>query len=165
MDCNRLFPPVRDLELLDPHFKQKVKAWLSACPQIAVSETLRSAERQKCLREHGRSWVERSNHQDGLAVDVYFKEKPHYPPSGDPAWMEVIGEAKKFGIDSGYTLWGTDTVHFQDDGTEYLPEPFDEADMNSAMWNTLEDIKGELTAMQEALHARNNDLRRIDNVK
>lgn len=164
---------IRDIDLLTEPFKSKVKDWLAACPQIAVHETLRTQARQDYLRSIGRSWVQRSNHQDGIAVDVHFKAEPHFPPSGDAKWTEIITKAKTYGIDSGYTLWGTDTVHFQDDGTPYQSDNQSSATLpadvvqviqdtimqNSQLWHSLSDAKDEIDAMQHSLHSTNNALR------
>ena len=110
----------KDLKLLEDNFEKKARSFLQEMKDIdemKVSETLRTAERQKYLIANNKSWVKVSNHQLGKAMDLYFAEKPHYPPSGDKRWVKASKIAKKHGIDCGGVLWGMDWVHFQDDNS------------------------------------------------
>lgn len=109
----------RDITTLEPGFLSKVIPWLKECPQINVHEALRSDERQEYLISTGASQVARSNHQDGLAVDVHFREAPHFPDGADARWETVRETARKHGIISGWDLWKWDANHFQDDGVPH----------------------------------------------
>ena len=60
----------RLLDKLEPSFKVKVEKFIAECPQIFITESWRSEERQKELRAAGLSQVAHSNHQDGKAVDI-----------------------------------------------------------------------------------------------
>lgn len=84
----------RKLDKLTPEFREKVEKFLKACPQVFVTESWRSEERQAELVKAGLSFVKRSNHQDGLAVDVAFTG-PELYPADMKAWRKVADEAKK----------------------------------------------------------------------
>lgn len=86
---------------------------------FVVTEGLRTAERQQALLARGKSWVKRSRHQDGLAVDVMA-----LPRDGSdnwaPAHYHVIYQAfAKAAQQLGANLtWGghwnvRDYVHFE----------------------------------------------------
>lgn len=169
MDCNTLFPSERRLDRLHPVFRARVEAWLAETPQIAVHEAWRSEERQQCLRRAGKSWVHRSKHQDGLAVDVHFKTAPHFPVGSDARWNAVRASAKKHGLVSGYTLWGTDANHFQwheDTPPHSTVEDIMQAHLSahSALWHTLEAAESQLKTARETLHQMNNQIRAFLNI-
>lgn len=107
----------RDIKLLTPSFKIKVEKWISEVNKwweiIFLTETWRSEERQKELRKLWLSKVKRSNHQDGLAVDIWFRWAELYPKDY-AIWRKVADIAKKYGIDWWYDLWKWDKPHFQD---------------------------------------------------
>jgi len=103
----------RSLEKLRPWFRQRVEQLLATHPEVAVHEAWRSEERQAYLRKTGASKIERSKHQDGLAVDIHFKEAPHFPKSSDLRWDPVRRTAHHLGIDNGWDLWRWDGNHFQ----------------------------------------------------
>lgn len=170
MSCQNTHPASRDIEQLHPIFRARVQAWLSEVPYISVHEARRSDARQTCLLKEGKTWVPRSNHQDGLAVDVHFKEAPHFPAASDARWKPVIKAAARHGIESGWTLWGTDTNHFQmkppfpteDEKVDYQPLSTEEEQIiqNSAMWHVFRRIEHECAAARTTLHEQNNHLRK-----
>jgi len=108
----------RDIEKLSEPFRSKVKAFLPLCPQIFVTEALRSSERQLELRHQGLSKVVVSNHQKGLAIDIAFHGNELYPESMEK-WREVADKAKACGIDWGYDLWQWDKPHLQCNGKPF----------------------------------------------
>jgi len=109
--------PYKLLDKLSKPFQEKVKKWFSEVNKdsevIFVTETWRSEERQKELVRLWLSKVARSNHQDGRAVDIWFRGKELYP-TNDKLWRRVADIAKKYGIDWWFDLWKWDKPHFQD---------------------------------------------------
>lgn len=89
-----------------------MERFLAECPEIFVTESWRSEERQKELVAAKLSYVKRSNHQDGLAVDIGFNGPDLYP-ADMKRWRNVADVAKKHGIDWGFDLWNWDKPHFQ----------------------------------------------------
>ena len=112
MSCSQ-FKPERSLYGLEPSFKRKALLFLFLCPQIFVTETTRSKERQECLVKNGFSRVAQSLHQDGQAIDIAFLGDDLYPWS-NKAWETIADVAYRCGIDWGYELWNWDKPHFQD---------------------------------------------------
>lgn len=102
----------RDIIKLKKGFLDKVIPFLKDNPEIFVTEAWRSEERQKELISKWLSKVKRSNHQDWLAIDIWFKGKELYPVDMKK-WRKVADSAKKYGIDWGYDLWKRDKPHFQ----------------------------------------------------
>lgn len=74
---------------------------------IDVTETWRSAERQKELRATGRSKIARSLHQDGLAFDIHNDGKEGL--YNDAVMRKCAVIAKKIGLS-----WGGDFNNFYD---------------------------------------------------
>lgn len=107
----------RLLDKLNPIFKKKVELFLWEVNKseevIFVTESWRSTERQKELVKAGLSFVARSNHQDGLAIDIAFRGAELYPKEYNK-WRAVADIAKKYQIEWGYDLWEWDKSHFQD---------------------------------------------------
>ena len=114
----------RGTDKLAPKFRDKVEKWIAEVNKTAktifITETYRSEERQKELVAAGLSQVKRSNHQDGLAVDIAFTGAELYP-ADQKKWRTVADIAKKYGIDWGYDLWTWDKPHFQDNGKPIEP--------------------------------------------
>jgi len=115
-DCG-LIPANRNLFDLKKSFYQKVSLFLFLCPQIFITESTRTQERQDCLVENGLSKVAQSFHQKGLAVDIAFRGEELYPRDTQK-WVELARVAKQCGLDWGFDLWKWDKCHFQDDFTE-----------------------------------------------
>jgi hypothetical protein len=69
----------RDRDSLCPDMRRKADAiFTQLCAEgyhPIITETGRTAERQKWLRAHGRSKIVRSKHQDGRATDFAFSVK------------------------------------------------------------------------------------------
>ena len=106
----------RNLDKLSPIFLKKVTGFLQEVNKekevIFITESWRSAERQKELRKLWLSQVDHSNHQDWLAIDIWFRWQELYPKD-DKQWRMVANIAKKHGIDWWYDLWKWDRPHFQ----------------------------------------------------
>lgn len=107
----------RLLDKLNPTFKKKVELFLWEVNKngevIFVTESWRSAERQKELVQKWLSFVSRSNHQDWLAIDIWFRWTEPYPKDFTK-WRAVADIAKKHQIEWWYDLWKWDMPHFQD---------------------------------------------------
>ncbi len=109
----------KNLDKLEPKFRQKVELWLAENPQIFITESWRSYTRQLQLYAQGRwadgkivTWILKSNHQLGLAVDIAFNGKRLYP-ADFAIWQKVADSAKKFGIDWSHDLGWAERAHFQ----------------------------------------------------
>ena len=117
----------RKLDKLNPNFRKKVEKFLTEVNLkenlIFITESWRSAERQAELVRAWLSKVKRSNHQDGLAFDIWFFGAELYP-SDQGKWRKVADIAKKYGIDWWYDLWNWDKPHFQDNGKPILEVNF-----------------------------------------
>lgn len=137
----------RGLDKLDPNFKTKVEKFLNEVNQkekvIFVTETWRSQERQNELLKAGLSQVKHSNHQDGLAIDIWFYGSELYP-ADFKKWRSVADIAKKYGINWGYDLWKWDKPHFQDNGKPILNVNFSKmSKYTEIMQNALKDANFE----------------------
>ena len=141
----------RGLDKLEPNFKKKVTKWLTAVESmdvdIFVTETWRSDERQAYLLSIGASHVKRSNHQDGLAVDIAFSQVRYGTlyPKDHSLWRKVADEAIKYGIDWGYDLWAVkygfvDKPHFQDNGKALVEKPVIDTALLSESWLSLSEF-------------------------
>lgn len=116
-------PADRSLDSLDPKYRQRFVDFLAALertfPQfrVIVTETRRSDERQAYLRSTGASRTKRSNHQDGIAMDIALLRKATNELDWRPAVFRNIYrvvDPRKFGLTSGGMLWnGFDWVHLQ----------------------------------------------------
>lgn len=111
-----MISPCRDINKLRSDFRVKVEELLKKCPQIFITETWRSQERQNQLLASGASKVKHSNHQDGLAVDIAFRGSELYPKDMQE-WKKVANAAYGLGMAWGYDLWShtgfIDKPHFQ----------------------------------------------------
>jgi len=117
---------IRSLKKLHPRTMEKVKLAMAEIKKkhwdsVFITETRRSAERQKHLRSTWASRVKRSKHQDWLAVDIAFRddkrtkyvEKKLYPWDYRK-WRAIANVFKKYWMDWWYDLWRWDKPHFQD---------------------------------------------------
>lgn len=114
---------LKNLEGVHPQLKRCVELALSLSKMdFVVIEGLRTAERQKELLALGKSWIQRSKHQDGLAVDLMA-----LPADGSSNWeachYDLIQAAMQEAAGRlGIRLtWGgswkqRDLVHFQIEG-------------------------------------------------
>lgn len=113
----------RDIELLNPIFKEKVKKFLEEVNKnwkvIFVTEATRSAERQLELYKLWFSKTLKSNHQTWFAIDIWFFWKELYPDDLNK-WKAVWKIANKYWIDWGYDLWKWDRPHFQNNWLKIL---------------------------------------------
>ncbi len=122
MSCNQKYPADRSLESLDPRYRARFEDYLEALRrtftqfQIIVTETRRSAERQACLRASGASKTDRSNHQDGVAMDIAIKRLATGQLDWRPAVfrnMYRILDPRDYGLTTGSHLWAWDEGHIQ----------------------------------------------------
>ena len=115
---------LKSMEGIDPLLRKVADTAIElSTVDFAVTEGVRSAERQKELVNAGRSWISRSKHQDKLAIDVAA-----FPAgSTDVSWewehYEKINEAfqKSAEINGARITWGgnwkqRDGAHFQLEG-------------------------------------------------
>lgn len=153
--------PNRDIQDLDPVFRDRLVKFLNKMAEIgepmAAHETLRTQERQDYLYSTGKSKVDYSTHQDGVAADLHFTTGVAFPPQNDDRWYLAANTAKEFGIDCGLLLWNWDSNHFQinDEWTEDMTIKHilkEEIEANSALWHLIK-------AQQNKLNQRNNKLR------
>jgi peptidoglycan L-alanyl-D-glutamate endopeptidase CwlK len=103
----------RDIDKLTPETKILCLRFLDECKKqglnIGISETWRSAERQKEMIAKGASKIARSKHQDGLAFDFYNNQGGNLYPDDIIRKCGAIG--KKLGL-----YWGGDFKGFYDSG-------------------------------------------------
>jgi len=137
MACEK-FPQNRDIRYLDPNFHKKVEELLFNHPEIFITETIRTQERQQCLYDVGLSQTLNSMHKKGLAVDIAFHGKELYPKDISK-WDVVAKTAKTLGMEWGGSWSGfVDKPHFQCDGTVYKSEwdHLDRWQKNALNWAT-----------------------------
>lgn len=107
----------RDINKLNPEFKKKVILFLNEVNKynkvIFISEWFRTKERQMELFRMWYSQVLHSNHQDWLAIDIWFYWDELYPKDYN-RWRVVADIAKKYNIEWWFDLWDWDKPHFQD---------------------------------------------------
>ena len=128
--------PYGGLDGLKFRFRKKVEIFERELKKRGafITETLRNLVRQKHLYEKGYSRLDgvyqRSLHQDGLAVDIAFKDDPRTVqiekqlyPRDMKRWREIADIAKELGIDWGWDMWEWDKPHFQDN---FKPMPVKE---------------------------------------
>lgn len=117
----------RKTDKLAPQFKEKVEKFLVEVNKngqvIFLTETWRTQERQNELLKLWLSQVKHSNHQDGLAIDIWFYWSELYPNDFNK-WRSVADIGKKYGLDWGYDLWKWDKPHFQDNWKPILQVNF-----------------------------------------
>ena len=115
-------PADRSLDSLDPRYRQRFVDYLEALnrtfPQfrVIVTETRRSQERQDYLRSTGASKTTRSNHQDGLAMDIALLRKATNELDWRPAVFRNVYrvvDPRAYGLTTGAHLWGWDEGHIQ----------------------------------------------------
>lgn len=103
--------PIRDIERLTPDTKILCLRFLEECKKqgfnIGISETIRTAERQKELIASGASKIARSKHQDGRAFDFYNNQVGNLYP--DPIMRKCGAIGKSLGLH-----WGGDFKNFYD---------------------------------------------------
>jgi peptidoglycan LD-endopeptidase CwlK len=114
----------RKLDDLAPGFRGLVFIFLARCVEAGIAlfvvETLRTEEQHQADLASGHSWIKRSKHQDGLAIDVapyetyieHGDKKANWDAS-DPSWQQMgeIGEA--LGLVWGGRWKQKDSGHFE----------------------------------------------------
>lgn len=87
---------------------------------VVIVETRRSEEAHQEDLRNGRSWIQRSKHQDGNAIDVcpYAQYDLHGPDKlqwnpAHPVWPTIAITAEKCGLKSGYRWKQKDCGHVE----------------------------------------------------
>lgn len=112
------------LDSLDPRFKPLAIELLARCVEAKVAvriiNTLRTKEEQAANLAKGVSWVKRSKHQDGLAIDIapYLQFALHGEnklawDGREAVWQTIGAIGEKLGLRWG-GKWSTpDLGHFE----------------------------------------------------
>ena len=114
----------RALDDLDPVFKPVAFELLARCVEagipVVVVDTRRTAAEQAANVAKGVSWVTRSKHQDGLAIDVcpISQYDAHGPDkllweAGDPIWQRLGAIGERLGLRWGGRWMQADLGHFE----------------------------------------------------
>lgn len=115
----------KKLDDLSPKFKDKVILFLARLVEanipILIVETFRTIEQHKKNLAAGRSWIKRSKHCDGLAIDVcpydVYKlrggDKLQWD-GRDPVWQKIGELGEKCGLKWGGRWKVRDMCHFED---------------------------------------------------
>jgi peptidoglycan LD-endopeptidase CwlK len=109
---------------LDLYFKPKAIELVARCAEsgipVMIVCTRRSQEEQDAAIASGHSWVTRSKHQDGLAIDVCpFEEYKLYGPdklewdNDAPAWQVIGSLGEHLGLRWGGRWQKKDMGHFE----------------------------------------------------
>lgn len=114
------------LDTLDPRFRPIAIELLARLVEeripIVIVNTRRTPTQQAELRRMGRSWTERSRHQDGLAMDIapYDVYALHGPDKlkwdeNDPVWQRIGKVGETLGLKWGIRMNGRhfDLGHFE----------------------------------------------------
>ena len=113
-----------ELDKLNPVFKTQVYEFLARLTEakilVRIINTFRTLEEQVELRKKGVSWVVRSKHQDGYAVDLcpikFFAPgqatKLNWDGT-DPIWEEMGMIGEKMGLIWGGRWKQKDFGHFE----------------------------------------------------
>ena len=110
---------IRDLDQLTEETKNRFESWRQGAElrgwRIGVSETLRTQERQDCLVVGGHSWVHHSNHEDGIAIDIFILAEDGSAIWDIEVYQRLYGEIppQNYGLVDGGCLWGIDYDHLQ----------------------------------------------------
>lgn len=112
------------LDSLDPRFKPLAMELLARCVEariaVRIINTRRTAEEQAANLAKGVSWVKRSKHQDGLAIDIapYAQFALHGEnkiawDGRELVWQSIGAIGEKLGLRWG-GRWSTpDLGHFE----------------------------------------------------
>ncbi|MEK9722056.1 MAG: M15 family metallopeptidase [Rhodospirillaceae bacterium] len=116
----------RKLDDLDPRFRPLAVELLARTVEagivVLIVDTRRTLEEHQANVKAGRSWVARSKHCDGLAIDIvpYTVWDAHGPDklnwdAGDPVWQKLgaLGEAAGCRWGGRWKHGHTDLGHFE----------------------------------------------------
>ena len=116
--------PSRKLDDLDPIFRPRAFEFLArlteaTIPVLIINTGRTAAEQAEYLRT-GASWVQRSKHQDGLAIDIcpweIFQlrgpDKLEWD-ADDPIWTKIGAIGEKLGLVWGGRWKKRDMGHFE----------------------------------------------------
>jgi peptidoglycan L-alanyl-D-glutamate endopeptidase CwlK len=114
----------RRLDDLDPRFRPVAVEFLARCVEagipVLIVDTLRTPEEHAENLRRGVSWVTRSKHLDGLAIDVApYETYALYGPdklkwdAGDPVWTKLGKLGEMLGLRWGGRWQVKDMGHFE----------------------------------------------------
>lgn len=115
----------RALDDLDPRFRPIVDRLLARFTEakipVLIVETLRTQAQHDLNVATGHSWITRSKHQDGLAIDVVPYSLYTLVPGGDklqwdnadPVWQQLGVIGKALGLRWGGDWTQKDMGHFE----------------------------------------------------
>lgn len=114
----------RKLNSLDFRFKNVAMELLARLAEAGIPcmiiNTRRTAEEQAAAVASGHSWVDRSKHQDGLAMDVcpYEQFSLHGPDklqwdAKDPIWQDIGAIGERLDLRWGGRWTKKDMGHFE----------------------------------------------------
>ena len=110
----------KNLDDLTPEFRTKVFEFLARCVErklpVVIIQTLRSLEEHQNNVDAGKSWVKRSKHCDGRAIDVGLVNLlalPNWAPD-HPLWQTLGQIGEKCGLKWGGRWKQRDMVHFEE---------------------------------------------------
>lgn len=114
----------RRLDSLDPRFKpfaiELIARLIEAAIPVVIINTRRTQAEQDAAKASGHSWVTRSRHQDGLAIDLvpYDAFQAHGPDkllwnAADPVWATMGEVGEKLGLTWGGRWVVRDMGHFE----------------------------------------------------
>ena len=121
-------PPLdRAFDSLDPVFRPLAMALVARCVeagiQVCIVNTRRTAAQQQDAIARGVSWVQRSKHQDGLAIDLCPYDVWQLNGSDklmweadQPVWQQMGAIGERLGLRWGGRWQQRDLGHF-----EYVP--------------------------------------------
>lgn len=114
----------RSLNDLDSRFKLTVFEFLARLTEanipVLIVDTLRTPAEHQANLAAGRSWIGRSLHLDGLAIDIcpYTTFQDRGPDklnwdANDPIWETIARIGEKLGMRAGYRWEKKDCGHFE----------------------------------------------------
>ena len=117
-------PRDRKLDSLDPKFRPLADRLLARCVEAGINvlivETLRTEAQHQEDVASGHSWIKRSLHQDGIAIDIapYEQWNLHGPDklqwdAKDPVWLQIGVLGEKEGLVWGGRWKQADMGHFE----------------------------------------------------
>lgn len=119
-----MIPRDKDLDHLAPEFRPLAMELIARCAAagiaVCVVETLRTSAQHAEDVASGHSWVARSLHEDGLAIDIapysvwqlHGEDKIQWD-GADPAWQQIGTIGESLGLRWGGRWQQKDMGHFE----------------------------------------------------